>query len=1165
MSDVEKDRSDRKDDDVDPAAASKELLHDKARLMRATHVVAKKKHGAARDEEKRVLLAVAKQLARELRLENAKAQHTQDDSGQSQRTDESISEENKVQIESTQSKSGDGSSEKEPQHVEKNTDSVESGHDAASKKTQVHSSAKRHSKEKQHATKKSDAAASKALEKDVSQTSVLVNKMPGGEFKEDAQHVLQHTEANIAGMQDGDLQRKEALRAMRKDGAQLLQDSQKVATTSKNPLDEAALLGMVHVLAKEHQEIEAASRKDHMHKTATAGNGDATQSENTSSHNKGSDATGTSNNVSDSSTQSARQIRTDLRDAVSEIRDDADDVRSVAEADLHDLKNIQKKLTVDMQTASDKKKTELNKVSQEVKIEIHEMQRESKFDAENQFSSDGKQAHTVKKANFKPVEKAHDKPVEKAHAKPADKAGPKPAQKANTVLVKKAKTKPVEKAKPKPVEKASARSVEKPVHNIESVSMKQRQRSSKTHMKQKKQASAPVHKATVASTVVPVASSNPKSTALPEASLEDLGSMERSADHFVDKEVKAGQATAVQAAKEIELDASHFSAEVAKSARLKVQMDELKRHDQKVAAQEAQEARSIISKTIEDGDAEQSPKAFNSFLQLGESYAETKESHNLDAHADHPLAKAHSNLDNKVKALKEVTKAVTGKLDCLTEPEAPGCKSQEPMTKVVAKVAAHAEAVSKGEKNSTQKATVVGNSTGVNATETAEQVAVKKDESIEIASKQKLNKAKAALAKEQHEKFVTKKAAAIARVNAAKETQTKKKLSLIESLKALESSEEARAEEAKAEDERALVKLKSQKQADLEDETRLNEARYVMNYVKKQKADIMKMKLVNPVAGAIEKAKRDIEMADIEHEKDKAEASKAAHAAAVAAMKFHAVKFREGVNTTNSSGSASGSALRLADLRFHQEVAVAHLSQMELLDAQGNLRKQERTFNNIEARLQDKQKKMMIAAEAKAKEEGPKMWAEKLSEMKEKVKEKNGKAAQKQAEQEQRAQEQDADTQEVAKQQDTTEAEDPDKQEAEQEAEEEDKFKAEEQAKRQAEKQAVKAEEVEADQQVSEEKASQEKEKEDALETQKKDKLKTENEETPQKMDNLDTPPGDKSPEADDSKQDSSEEPAKAKEESADAKEEASKPEDAAEKQVEQASQEAKDAGADVP
>merc|ERR1712146_186801 len=109
-----------------------------------------------------------------------------------------------------------------------------------------------------------------------------------------------------------------------------------------------------------------------------------------------------------------------------------------------------------------------------------------------------------------------------------------------------------------------------------------------------------------------------------------------------------------------------------------------------------------------------------------------------------------------------------------------------------------------------------------------------------------------------------------------------------------------------------------------EDETRLNEARFVMNYVKKAKADVMKMKIVNPVAGAIEHAKRHIEMAEIEHQKDVAHAQKAAHAAAVAASKFDIVEANQ--NITNPTATAAGSALRMADIKFHQALALAHLS-----------------------------------------------------------------------------------------------------------------------------------------------------------------------------------------------------------------------------------------------
>jgi len=370
-------------------------------------------------------------------------------------------------------------------------------------------------------------------------------------------------------------------------------------------------------------------------------------------------------------------------------------------------------------------------------------------------------------------------------------------------------------------------------------------------------------------------------------------------------------------------------------------------------------------------------------------------------------------------------------------------------------------------------------------------------------------------------------------------------------LKALEQSEEARAQEAKEEDKRALQNLKSQKKADLQDETRLNEARFVMNFVKKAKADVMKMKIINPVAGAIEHAKREIEMAEIEHQKDVAHAGTAAHAAAVAATKFDAAA-KIAVNGTMKP-TAAGSALRMADIQFHQALALAHLSKMEVLDAQGDLRKHQRTFDDLQARMQDKQKKLVIAAEAKAKEEAPKIWTDKLKEMKEKVKAKNEQAAEKQAEQADKQTEEEQTKQQA---QEEPPAEPETQADQEKEADQEKKAEAEEKARQDAStdaaNQAVKQREAEADQTAAEERASQLKEKQEAKTLQKQQPLQPEKtNDSPQQIDQeaSETGKGAESPESPESppqpEQNSNESPA--------------------EQRVEAAKEQAKAAGVNLP
>merc|ERR1711871_325232 len=111
------------------------------------------------------------------------------------------------------------------------------------------------------------------------------------------------------------------------------------------------------------------------------------------------------------------------------------------------------------------------------------------------------------------------------------------------------------------------------------------------------------------------------------------------------------------------------------------------------------------------------------------------------------------------------------------------------------------------------------------------------------------------------------------------------------------------------------------------------------NYVKKAKADVEKMKIVNPVEGAIKEAKKHVQLAKIEHDKDVVKAHKAADAAAVAATKYDGT-----ADGTGPKAAAAASALKKADLHFHQMIALAHLSKMEVLDAESDLRKHQRTF-----------------------------------------------------------------------------------------------------------------------------------------------------------------------------------------------------------------------------
>jgi len=309
----------------------------------------------------------------------------------------------------------------------------------------------------------------------------------------------------------------------------------------------------------------------------------------------------------------------------------------------------------------------------------------------------------------------------------------------------------------------------------------------------------------------------------------------------------------------------------------------------------------------------------------------------------------HKKLETKVMALRNATAIAKNATACVYNSKLPGCE------------------------------TIAGRLGLVNKT--------RADTSVELAAKQKLQKAKAKFAKEYKEKIMAKRAVAVAKLNAAKEAQTKKKLALVEALKGLEKSEEARQGEAEKAEKEAEKSLAGRKKTDLEDETRFNKARYITNFVKKAKADVMKMKIVNPVQGAIDKAKKSVKDAQAEHEKDVRTAQKAAGTAAQASAKYDVAV---DVSTNNKATKKAAAALRTADLKFHQETAVAHLSKQEVNDAVEDLEKHEMTFNALQSRLVAKRATLTREAQKKAMEEAPQRWKQKLSEMKQQLASKNG-------------------------------------------------------------------------------------------------------------------------------------------------------------------------------
>jgi len=147
---------------------------------------------------------------------------------------------------------------------------------------------------------------------------------------------------------------------------------------------------------------------------------------------------------------------------------------------------------------------------------------------------------------------------------------------------------------------------------------------------------------------------------------------------------------------------------------------------------------------------------------------------------------------------------------------------------------------------------------------------------------------------------------------------------------------------------------------------------------------------VNPVQGAIDKAKKSVQAVQAEHEKDVHTAQKAAGDAAKAAAQYDVAV---DVSTDNKATKKAAAAVRAQDLKFHQEIALAHLSKQEVNDAVEDLEKHEMTFTALQSRLVAKRATLMREAQKKAREEAPKRWKENLAEMKQKIATNNAQVA----------------------------------------------------------------------------------------------------------------------------------------------------------------------------
>lgn len=209
---------------------------------------------------------------------------------------------------------------------------------------------------------------------------------------------------------------------------------------------------------------------------------------------------------------------------------------------------------------------------------------------------------------------------------------------------------------------------------------------------------------------------------------------------------------------------------------------------------------------------------------------------------------------------------------------------------------------------------------------------------------------------------------ALAKLKAAQENRTKAKAALKTTL--LNSAKESKhkATTAKSAKLRAVKALRRRVTQDLKSKTNLNKLNFIRNFIKGAKAKVMGLRIVNPAATLVKEAQARLNRAKIQHQEDLKSAHKAAWDAALAAKL--------------PSGSAQALKVRTADLHLKQYMVLSHLSKEGVNNARHKLTKQKRLFEALRAKLLAHRNKLAKKAALKAKSEAPKVWAEKVKNMK---------------------------------------------------------------------------------------------------------------------------------------------------------------------------------------
>merc|ERR1711924_149096 len=190
----------------------------------------------------------------------------------------------------------------------------------------------------------------------------------------------------------------------------------------------------------------------------------------------------------------------------------------------------------------------------------------------------------------------------------------------------------------------------------------------------------------------------------------------------------------------------------------------------------------------------------------------------------------------------------------------------------------------------------------------------------------------------------------------------------------LSSAEKLHAAAAKKAKEAAAKRLAAQKKRDLDRETQLNKARFITSYIRDEAQKARKMKIVNPIAGSLVKAKKEMK------------ALKARHAADVRAVQlataFSAEEAEKNGGQKTADGTAADAKLRAADLNVTQSMALSHLSKHEFLDAEAYFHKQKRIYASLQAKLKAKRAGIVKKVIKKAKVKAPKVWDARVKQIK---------------------------------------------------------------------------------------------------------------------------------------------------------------------------------------